>query len=84
MDIYIKPPVFKGAGDPIVFSCSEEIDASCQSFLYSIIAKFHGRLSIPEVKQILSSRFQLQFDFLLAFWMLGTFCLGLIMRPAFY
>lgn len=67
MDIPIKPQASAGASDPTVFFSEQEIEISCRSFLYSIIVKCsYGRPSIPEVKQIIYSRFQLKSDFVIS------------------
>lgn len=64
MDNPIKPPTLTDAGEPAVFFFQEEIENLCQPFVYSVIAKCsYDRLSIPEVKQIISFTFQLKSGF---------------------
>lgn len=67
MDIPIKPPALTDVGELVVFFSPEEIETSCRSFLYSLIAKCsYARPSIPEVQMIISSRFQVKIDFLIS------------------
>lgn len=62
----MKPSAVTDAGEPVVFFSPKEIDSSWKNFRFFVIAKcYYGRMSILEVKQIISPRFQLSSEFLI-------------------
>lgn len=63
----VKPPAFTDQGEPAVYFSRDEVQASCSSIQFAVIAKCaYGRPAIPEIKQCLAQRLHLNSDFIIS------------------